>query len=326
MAEEVATPPVAPASEPGLFSLYGYFDKKEVKVPEESQDHPSATETEVKDEGKHGDEIKPHHDSQSEPEEEEGGHDLTSQHRRTNPPHAATESREEEGGRHGDPSAAVEEEEEGRIKPPHTPDSYSENQPADAFPTDPPDYAAEERRDDQIMPPAKTHTDSDEGQQILGFDEEQDTHGSSSKSSSDEEEEENDQKKKEDEEEEENKQKKEEEKKKKSGSVKNNFGGKLPEEQYPSPKMEENPSPYSPVTEGKTGENIEDPSPYSPVTEGKTGENIEGVRKKRTVKDKIKEKLAGVGHQSTDSGDEEKSKPGLLDRIKEKIPGHHAKE
>nr|UPC69858.1 dehydrin 2 [Larix kaempferi] len=57
------------------------------------------------------------------------------------------------------------------------------------------------------------------------------------------------------------------------------------------------------------------------------GKKKEGGRKKKGTKDKTKEKLAGDGQHSSDQcAVEEKKKAGLLDKIKEKLPGKHSSE
>ena len=51
----------------------------------------------------------------------------------------------------------------------------------------------------------------------------------------------------------------------------------------------------------------------------------EGGRKKKGVKDKIKEKLPGQNCNSDQPGHEGEKKEGLVDKIKDKLPGHHNK-
>ena len=54
----------------------------------------------------------------------------------------------------------------------------------------------------------------------------------------------------------------------------------------------------------------------------------EGARKKKGVKDKIKEKLPGQNSSNSDqpAGHEGEKKEGLVDKIKDKLPGHGHKK
>ena len=55
------------------------------------------------------------------------------------------------------------------------------------------------------------------------------------------------------------------------------------------------------------------------------GKMKEGGRKKKGVKDKIKEKLPGQNCNSDQPGHKGEKKVGLVDKIKDKLPGHHNK-
>jgi hypothetical protein len=76
-------------------------------------------------------------------------------------------------------------------------------------------------------------------------------------------------------------------------------------------------------------------SSSSSSDEEKGGKKKEGGRKKKGIKDKIKEKLPGKQHTSDPYGGQHTSdqygregekKEGLVDKIKDKLPGHHNKE
>lgn len=325
MAEEVANPETAPPSqERGLFTLYGLFDKKKEEVePEESlHEQPSVTQA-----SEHRPANPPHADQPATPEikveEEERPQDEYK-----SMPHTDSETKPA----HFDPEAAAaanEEDKEG-WHPTHIHDDNDD----DASPA----VEKEERQDDQIIPPATTHADSqstqpadiystptgrpnvaapvensqghaysDEGQHFTREDEKQHTKGSSSSSeyASDDDDEEDDEKS----EEEKDEKKKEFEKKSTQEKI---------AEKYPHAE-----SVHEEKKEEKKVDNMYENLP------NKTEEKKNGGRKKRSMKDKIKGKLAGGGHPTTDqesgTGEEEK-KAGLLDRIKDKIPGHHAKE
>nr|ADE77238.1 unknown [Picea sitchensis] len=335
-AEEVATSPVAPQSqERGLFTLYGLFDKKK-EEPEESQDQPAAnaetptsehhptdppraaTETQV-EEGRHGDEITPHTDTQT-----ESAHLYP-----TDSPDAAPAVVEEDEGRnptrprYDDDAPAVEEDKhDDQIVPPATTQADTQTKLADLYITDPPRAPAAAEN-------GQAHAYSDEGQHITGEDEKQHTNGSSSSSAFSSEEEKDDEKKLQSSDVEEDG----EEKKKENVSIgeklpEKNPYAKLPEKNpYAEPAVEEKKEP---ANEEKKEENggykmYENLSPQ-PNKKESVAEEEKGVRKKRTVKDKIKEKLSGHVPDQNEGEGEEDRKEGLLDKIKHKIPGHHAKE
>lgn len=330
-AEEVATSPAAPQSqERGLFTLYGLFDKKK-EEPEESQDQPAAnaetptsehhptdppradTETQV-EEGRHGDEITPHTDTQT-----ESAHLYP-----TDSPDAAPAVVEEDKGgnpthpRYDDDDApAVEEvKHDDQIVPPATTHADTQTQLADPYTTDPPRPAAAAEN-------SQAHAYSNEGQHITGEDEKQQTNGSSSSSASFSEEEKDDGKKLQSSDEEEDG----EEKKKENVSIGEKLPQKNPYAEPPNEEKKEEIGGYKTEKKEEIGgyKTYENLSPQ-PNKKESVAEEEKGVRKKRTVKDKIKEKLAGHVPDQNEGEGEEDRKEGLLDKIKHKIPGHHTKE